>query len=170
MFDINSVINLDHKAKQTHFAKLVGVSQSAVAQRVAAGELPEGGTYLQWLYAYCAALRAEAGGRGGDAQGELAKARTRQANADAQAKELSYHRELGHLIPVEEIEPVLANWASMARAEVQYAAERLVTEIESVHGIKVDPEAVPRVLAPAFRAIADYPTTALSEDTEGDHA
>lgn len=107
--------------------------------------------------AYIRDMRAKAAGRGGDEQASLTAARTRQATADAQQKELQYYRELQHLVPVEELEPIIANWAATARSEVTFAVEKIVASIESQHGIEVDKQSIDDSLQPALRTIGSYP-------------
>lgn len=158
---------LDDKATQVEFAALVGVTQPAISRRVAAGVLPAGGTFGDWISAYCSALRSEAAGRGGAFAESLTAARTEQARADTRMKELQYYRELKLLVPVEEIEPMLAGWAATARSEVGYAVEKLVAGIRSKHGVEVTQDEVDAALLPAFRAIAEYPKR-LSDDAVGE--
>jgi hypothetical protein len=160
-------LNLDAKATQNGFAELVGVSQQAVSQRVADGQLPRGATYRRWLHLYCEQLRREAAGRSGDDQAALSKARTKQALADANMKELQYYRELKLLVPAAEIEPALQDWAAMARSETQFAVDKFVAALQSQHGIEVDQALIDGTFTPAFRAIGSYPTQLAGDADEG---
>jgi hypothetical protein len=113
--------------------------------------------------AYIRYLRERAAGRGGDEQGALSRARTQQALADARMKELQYYRELKLLVPVEELEPALRDWAAMARGEVRNAVEKLLAAIRSQHGVEVATDVVEGILHPAFRAIAAYPAQSVQQ-------
>lgn len=117
--------------------------------------------------AYIRYMRNVAAGRGGDEQESLVKARTREAQINAQAKELQYFRDVGTLVAVDEIEPVLANWAVLARSEVKNAVEKIIAGIESKHSIEVDQEIIDESLGAAYSAIASYPTNAASNAEPG---
>lgn len=56
-------LDLSAPATQAEFGELVGVSQPAVSQLVAAGVLAEGAPVLLWIQAYVARLREQAAGR-----------------------------------------------------------------------------------------------------------
>nr|VFJ91465.1 MAG: hypothetical protein BECKH772A_GA0070896_100325 [Candidatus Kentron sp. H]VFJ92612.1 MAG: hypothetical protein BECKH772B_GA0070898_1003130 [Candidatus Kentron sp. H]VFJ99333.1 MAG: hypothetical protein BECKH772C_GA0070978_100316 [Candidatus Kentron sp. H] len=68
--------------------------------------------------AYIRDLRETAAGRGGDEQVNLTLQRTRQAEADANLKQLELFARAQRLVSIDELEPKLAHWASMARNEV----------------------------------------------------
>ena len=148
---------LDQPATQTGFAQLIGMSQQAVSKQVEKGVLLPGKTNREWLHDYCDRLRDEAAGRGGDEQATLTKSRTREAQANAQLKELQFHKEVGDLIPASEIEPLLDSWAVTARSETTHAVEKIIAAIQSQHGIEVEQDLIDEQLGAAFTAIADYP-------------
>jgi hypothetical protein len=150
--------DLDQAPSQQTFATLVGISQQRVSKLIADGVLSRDGSLRDWIAAYCESLRQEAAGRGGDDQSSLASARAEQARTDAQLKKLQYHREIGNLVPVEELEPLIANWAATARSEVRYAGEKLLAHIRSAHDIEVGDDLLDEFLTPAFKAIADWPS------------
>ncbi|MEJ1409383.1 MAG: hypothetical protein RPU60_04080 [Candidatus Sedimenticola sp. (ex Thyasira tokunagai)] len=158
---------LDQPATQAKFGRLVGITQQAVAQHQAKGSIPKSGTYLDLLFAYSEHLRKEASGRGGEDQGALARAKTRQAEIDADNKELQFHREVKNLVPVQEIEPILSGWAVTARSEFMHALERIVAGIESQHGITVDQKIVDEHTSAAFDTVAAYPKFSSDVDGEG---
>ncbi len=158
---------LDLPATQTGFALLIGMSQQAVSKQVEKGVLLPGKTNREWLHSYCDRLRDEAAGRGGDEQATLTKSRTREAQANAQLKELQYHREVGDLVPVSEIEPLLDSWAVTARSETTNAIEKIIAAIQSKHGIDVDQALIDGQLDVAFCAIADYPKQFAGDAVEG---
>ena len=115
--------------------------------------------------AYIRDLRDKAAGRGGEDAQSLTQARTKQALADARIKDLTYYRELKLLVPVDEIEPLLANWAATARSETTFAVEKLVAAIQSQHRIQIDQQLIDDTVYAAFRSIGSYPAR-LGEDAE----
>ena len=158
---------LDQPATQTGFAQLIGMSQQAVSKQVEKGVLIPGKTNREWLHDYCDRLRDEAAGRGGNDQETLTRARTRAEVAPAQLKELQFHKEVGDLIPVSEIEPLLDSWAVTARSETTHAVEKIIAAIQSQHGIEVEQDLIDEQLGAAFAAIADYPKQLVGDSVEG---
>jgi len=158
---------LDRPATQTGFAQLIGMSQQAVSKQVEKGVLLPGKTNREWLHDYCDRLRDEAAGRGGDEQATLTKSRTREAQANAQLKELQFHKEVSDLIPVSEIEPLLDSWAVTARSETTHAVEKIIAAIQSQHGIEVEQDLIDGQLGAAFAAISDYPKKFACDAVEG---
>lgn len=69
---------------QAEFGAAVGVTQQAVSEMVRAGVLPDGGTFDQWLLAYCGRLREQAAGRMGWTDGGLDLTQERAALAREQ--------------------------------------------------------------------------------------
>nr|VFK01753.1 MAG: hypothetical protein BECKH772A_GA0070896_102394 [Candidatus Kentron sp. H]VFK01847.1 MAG: hypothetical protein BECKH772B_GA0070898_102494 [Candidatus Kentron sp. H]VFK05170.1 MAG: hypothetical protein BECKH772C_GA0070978_102435 [Candidatus Kentron sp. H] len=69
--------------------------------------------------AYIRDLRETAAGRGGDEQVNLTLQRTRQAEADANLKQLELFARAEKLVSIDELEPKLNHWASLARSEVE---------------------------------------------------
>lgn len=117
--------------------------------------------------AYIRYLRELAAGRGGEDQYDLTKQKARQAEADANLKELEYWTRLDRFVSVDELEPLLASWAATGRSEVENAIERIVTGIESKYGIEIEREIIDAPLDAAFGAIAAYPGVATSGDDKG---
>ncbi|HEB93122.1 MAG TPA: hypothetical protein ENI94_06575 [Gammaproteobacteria bacterium] len=148
---------LDVQVSQAELGRVLGVTKQAISKQVGNGVLAPEGTLLDWLRSLFVHLRDEAAGRGGDEQQNLSRARQREAEANAQLKELQYHKEVGNLVPLSEIEPLLESWAVAARSETQSAVEKIVAAIQSQHEIEVDQEMVNEQLGHAFKAIADYP-------------
>lgn len=81
-------IDLDTVATQEAFADLVDVTQPRVAQLVADGVLPRGGTLRQWLHAYCARLREQAAGRASDGPLDLSQERAALAREQRKGIEI----------------------------------------------------------------------------------
>ncbi len=77
---------LDHPITQGNFAALVGLSDTRVTQLVNDGTLPKGATGAEWVAAYCARLREQAGGRAGSGEGGLDLVQERAALAREQRR------------------------------------------------------------------------------------
>jgi phage terminase Nu1 subunit (DNA packaging protein) len=75
---------LDASATQAGFSELVGIKRQTVADWLEKGLLEKGGTYRDWLLAYCERLRTQAAGRGMSGSGdyETEKLRLTKAQAD----------------------------------------------------------------------------------------
>jgi hypothetical protein len=106
--------------------------------------------------------RETAAGRGD----ELSKQRARQASADANLKELQYHKEVRDLVPAREVDQLVAAWAVAGRGEIQNAWAKLIAAIESKHGIEVDRAECDDILRPALGAIGAYPQIHLAAGDE----
>ncbi len=143
------------------------MSQPAVAEHINKGLLKPGLSLFEWLHAYSENLREKAAGRGGEDQAALTRARTIQAQADGQLKELNFHREVKNLVPVDEIEPMLETWATVARSEFQNAINKLIAGIESKHKIQVDAELIDEIITLALASIGNYPRNIGGHDGEG---
>ena len=109
---------LDELAIQARFGDMVGISQQAVSELVRAGVLPVGGTYGQWLIAYCERLREQAAGRmSADGSGlDLVQERAALARAQREGIEIKNATLRGEFASVQLLAQVLAN-ASQAVAE-----------------------------------------------------
>jgi phage terminase Nu1 subunit (DNA packaging protein) len=155
---------LNVPASVTTFAQLVGVSQQSISQRIAAGELAQGQTLLQWLHAYCDRLRTVAAGRSGDDSAALTRARTEEALASAQLKQLQVAEKAGVLIPVDEVEPRLASMVTAVRQELLALPEKLAGEIRALHEIDIDAALIEQHIHDALNHLAGD----LSGDDCGD--
>jgi len=166
MKNISELLNV--KISQAEFGRILGISKQAISKQAGNGVLNPDGTFLDWMRSLYGHLSGQAAGRGGDEQSSLARERTREAKANAQLKELQFHKEVGNLIPVAEIEPALESWVVTMRSETTHAVEKIIAAIESRHGIKVDRDMVDEYLNGAFQAIADYPKAKAFADKEDD--
>jgi hypothetical protein len=106
---------------------------------------------------YIRDLREKAAGRGGDDQAELARARTRDAIASAKMREVQYFESIGKLVSVEEIEPRLESWATVARSEVHNALNKIIADIEGENEVTINREMVDGYMLSAFAAIGEHP-------------
>jgi len=132
-----AVVDLEEAANQTRFSKLVGSSQQAISKMVEKGVLRRGATSGEWLLQYCERLRDIAGGRGGDSQADLTKAKTEEAEVKAALGRLQYHEKLGNIIDKEEAQAFLSDWAGYANREYRQGIERLLLDIENQFDITV---------------------------------
>lgn len=137
---VSDVVDLTETATQTAFSRLVGVSQQAISDKVHAGVLKDGGTLGDWLLAYCERLRIEASGRSGEESQSLTRARTDEARASAELKQLMIREKSGLLVPTVDIEPRLFAMVTAARTELLSLPDKLTSEIRALHGIEVDPQ------------------------------
>lgn len=87
---------------------------------------------------YIEHMRDVAGGRGGDAQGDLTRARTLDALASAELRQLQIAEKAGLLVPIDEIEPQLTAMVTAARQELLSLPDKLVGEIKALYGVDVD--------------------------------
>ena len=69
---------------QAVFGDAVGISQPVVSKMISDGILPAGGTFGEWLLAYCHRLREQAAGRLGSELGGLDLVQERAARAREQ--------------------------------------------------------------------------------------
>lgn len=107
--------------------------------------------------AYIRDLREKAAGRGGDDQAELTRARTRDAVASAKLREVQYYESIGKLVSVDDIEPRLESWATVARAEVHNALNKIIADIEGENEVTINREMIDGYMLSAFAAIGDHP-------------
>lgn len=116
---------------------------------------------------YIRMLREEAAGRGGAEQYDLTRARARQAEADAQLKELQFHERVGSLVEADWVSELISDHAISTRNEIDQAIDRLFLSIENEHGIRIDRTTADRALADAYRTIQDHPKIVDEEVGEG---
>lgn len=141
----------DLKASQTTFALMIGVSQQAVSQLKAKGVLPDGGTYGDWLIAYLDRLRSEAAGREQDSR--LSDVRIRETEMSANLKELEYMKQLGQIILINDLSPLLTAFIGSVQFNVMAAQERIIEAIESKHSITIDDDDIGKPLRAALESV-----------------
>lgn len=153
---------------QAEIGEHLDMDQSRVSRLTERGVLSRGCSLDEARREYIRHLREQAAGRGGDGQSRLVDQRARQAEADAQLKELEYWTRIGKLVAVEDLQPLMESWSVSARASIENAVERILTGIESQHGIEIDRSAVDAGLAVAYDAIAAYPSRRDNADAGGE--
>jgi hypothetical protein len=141
----------EEKANQTAFALMVGVSQQAISQLKGKGVLLEDGTFGEWHLAYLDRLRSEAAGREQDSR--LSDVRIRETEMSANLKELEYLKQLGKIIMVEDLSPLMTSFCSTVQFNVMAAQERIIEAIESKHSITVDDDDIGKPLRTALESV-----------------
>lgn len=132
------MFDLDAKAKQAEFAAVVGMSQPAVVKHLQAGVLMEGGTYREWLLAYCERLREEAAGRvQSDARERRDLAQAEESEINAALKRIQLLREKQLVLDYETERRFAMDWLNVIINEINRAVTGAVSAIESKHGIEV---------------------------------
>ena len=106
--------------------------------------------------AYIRDLREKAAGRGGSQLERLNKARIDDLEMKAANGRLVYHEKLRTLIPADDAEKVLADWASYANLEYLGCIERLIQDIDNVLKVTVDRAGVNKIVGPTLERIAGY--------------
>lgn len=157
---------------QAEFGAAVGVTQQAVSELVRAGVLPDGGTFADWLLAYCGRLREQAAGRMGWTEGGLDLTQERAALAREQRMGIEIKNALARreYAPVRLLAEVLAT-ASQAVAE---RFEHLPGHLKKACPEMTDSQRdqVGAVIAAAknewIRSTADLVATQLEQDDADD--
>ena len=109
--------DFDLPCTQQQFADLVGISQQAISDHLAAGVLQPGQTMGDWLADYISHLREQAAGRGAD--GELAANRAKESYTRNQLLESRLAERRREVAPVNIIEQVLAHIGSQIRGTLE---------------------------------------------------
>ena len=110
-------MSLSATCTQAEFGALVGISQPAVSEHLAAGVLIPGDVAGAWVRDYCEHLREQAAGRGAD--GELAYQRSELARVSRERAEIKLTLERKEFTSVELIEQVIAYIASRIGEHLQ---------------------------------------------------
>lgn len=151
------MFDLDNKATQAEFAELVGASQPAIHKHVISGTLKPGATFRQWLQAYTVKLRDEAAGRVvTDQRAELDRAKTREALANAQSKELALYREYQLILEKSQVMEAMSAWIALAKSEYTNSIEKILAMLESRHNITIERTDIDGITDAAMRTIGDF--------------
>jgi len=116
------------------------------------------------LIAYIRDLREKAAGRGGDAAGELTRARILETMANYDLKTLLVKEKAGELLLVDDVEPQLIAMVAAARTELLSLPSKLVAEIKALHGVDVDAALIQESIYESLNHLA----TSLHDDDAGD--
>jgi len=150
---------------QAEFAALVGVSQPAVSDMLARGVIKPGQTTVEWLQSYCAHLREQAAGRGGD--GELAAKRAEESGKRTELLEIKIAQLRREVVPVAVLEQILAHCGRNIRSSLEALPvdlHRLCPDLP-LEGVKLIEDGI----AKACNATASMTLASLDElNSDGD--
>lgn len=150
-------MNLDDVAKQTEFAELVGATQQAIGKHVTSGVLTRGESYRQWLIAYAERLRSEASGRvASHARERRDMAQAEESEINTEMKRRTLLKEECLLLDLDSVRQVLTDWAGIGKNEFIGAVDKIITAIESEHGITIDREPFQQDVNAALKSIGSY--------------
>ncbi|GBL02941.1 hypothetical protein [Glaciecola sp. KUL10] len=150
-------MDLNEQAKQIEFADLVGASQQSISKYVRAGILNKGETYRTWFAKYCEKLRTEAAGREISASRQtLEQAKTREAIANAQLKELDLYREHKLVLDAQQVREAMEQWVTVAKSEYENSIEKIIALIEDKYGVSIDRESINGTIESTCRTIGDF--------------
>lgn len=159
-------MNLDEPISQVEFADLIGISKQAVSAHIKGGVIPESGSCRQWLHAYCERLRLEASGRApSDARERRDLAAARKDEVQAALAERELYRQDGLILDIDSVRQAMSEWIALGKNEFLGAIDRMITAIESEHGITIDRAALQPDIDAALWAIGDYQ---FESDSPGD--
>lgn len=151
------MFDLDAKATQVEFSALVGVSQQAISKHVENGTLRKGQSFRDWLKIYTVKLRDEAAGRVvTDQRAELDRAKTREALANAQSKELALYREYQLILEKSQVMEAMSAWIALAKSEYTNSIEKILAMLESRHNITIERTDIDGITDAAMRTIGDF--------------
>ena len=167
MSDDVELMDLDAPVSQAAFGRLVGITHQSVSNMVGRGVLAPNMALRDMLIAYCARLREEAAGRNLPTQERLNEARIRDLTISADAKEQEFWVRSRQLVIAEDVERLMAAWASRAANEMRFATERIIEAVESAHGVTLEQELIDGCVKPAFRAIHDVPAELIDNSDAG---
>ncbi len=155
---------LDSVVTQTRFGEMVGVSQQAVSEMMARGVLQAGQPSGVWLLAYCAHIREQAAGR--DPDGELAAARTRVSNEQADRLAMANAITRREFLPVALIEDVLSRVARQMGAIFDSLVPELRKDCPALVGepLRIVEAKVARVRELASSICLDTPDPQVDDD------
>jgi phage terminase Nu1 subunit (DNA packaging protein) len=126
---------MDNELPAAEFQKLVGVNKVTVADLAKRGVVVRGkkrGTYtIESVSGYCAHLREQAAGRGGDAGADV---RARFGSAQASLAEARAQRMRGEVAPIAEVERTLTDACRAIRARVLAVGDRMRDLTARQHG------------------------------------
>lgn len=154
---------------QVEIARHLGLSERRLRDVLAALGLDHTVDSLDDIrLAYLSDLRDKAGGRGGDDQKALTRARTMEATASAELKILLVKEKSGQVVLVEEVEPMFLAMVTAARTEFLSMPDKLVGELKALYDIDVDPSLIEEKIHDALRHLANgLPEIPAGDDGAG---
>lgn len=149
-------VDLNAKASQTAFARLVGISQQAVSKQIEKGNLTEDGSFGEWLLQYCDQLREQASGRGGEGQVDVARATYDEKVVKTALGRLDYQEKLGNTIHKEEAYQLLASWVAVAVRHFREAFDRLGRDVSDQLDVSLPDELVEKYAGAAIERVKGH--------------
>lgn len=146
---------LNQTAKQTVFARMVGLNQSNVSRHIKKGHLSENGTYGIWLKEYCRHLSETAAGRP-ENNDELRAVTIREKLAKARQSEVATAKELGQLVRVDEVGIKLQVAFEHMSGILKTASQSVVDEIKLEYGVDIDPAIINKHHTAALSEISKF--------------
>lgn len=158
-------MDLNEPCSQTDFSMLVGATPQAIQKRVSDGSLPSGRSAGQWLVVYCEQLRTAASGREvTDTRKRLEEAKTREAMANAQTKELELYRQQDLIMDRDQVCSAMEDWIALSRSEFVNSINKIIDMVEGAHGITVEREKLDEITEATTRIIADFSLKSEEDD------
>lgn len=109
------------------------------------------------ITSYIKDLREKAAGRvQSDARERRDLAQAEESEINAAMKRRQLWREDRLILDLETVRQVMSEWATIGKNELLGAVDKMITAIESEHGITVDRDTLQRDVETALRAIGSY--------------
>ncbi|GGA80717.1 hypothetical protein GCM10011369_23340 [Neiella marina] len=107
--------------------------------------------------AYIRDLREKAAGRTPtETRHRLDEAKTREALASAQMKELDLYKEHKLILDLEQVREAMEQWVTVAKSEYENSVEKIIALIEDQQGVSIDREPISGIIDATCRVIGDY--------------
>ncbi|MCH2057895.1 MAG: hypothetical protein MK214_15040 [Thalassotalea sp.] len=107
--------------------------------------------------AYIRDLREKAAGRSPtETRHQLDMAKTREALASAQMKELDLFKEHQLILDLEQVREAMDQWVTVAKSEYENSIEKVIALIEDKHGVSIDREPISGIVDATSRTIGNY--------------
>lgn len=148
-------INLDDKANQTGFAKLVGVSQQAINKHASKLGLVEGQTYAQWILAYTDNLRTQAAGRSHESDANFIALKKQKAELENIDLSITVGEKLEIFVPTDLAIGTIYDLLSLFQQELINVGDNVREKLESKHSIEVDDECISDPIRAAAERVAE---------------
>lgn len=138
---------------QQEVAVHLGISQQAVSEQMKKLKIVvECATMDEIRLAYLKRLREQAAGH----ENTLAIERAKTEVVDRQIKELVLEEKRKSLVRIADLKPMLSTMMLAFRNELRSVPQKVVLEIETLHGIRVDADLIGKYIDDALRKLSQY--------------
>lgn len=138
---------------QQEVAVHLGISQQAVSEQMKKLKIVvECSTMDEIRLAYLKRLCEQAAGH----ENTLAIERAKTEVVDRQIKELVLEEKRKSLVKIADLKPMLSTMMLAFRNELLSIPQKVVLEIETLHGIRLDPELIGKYIDDALRKLSQY--------------